>query len=141
MITAAQLRAPRGLLGIDQPGLAELSGLSVPTIQRIECSQTMGRGNVDSLVKRISGVDRAGVGGVLVFGGGEGECLAHDPADGVAVAWRAFPPRRTGLVLPRRRQSGRRGSKSLRSWLRPSRGGAAARAAVLPRLSGGDESC
>jgi hypothetical protein len=31
MITAAQLRAARALLGIDQRRLAELSGLSVPT--------------------------------------------------------------------------------------------------------------
>ena len=49
MITAAQLRAARVLLGIDQRRLAELSGLSVPTIQRMEASETMIRGNVDSL--------------------------------------------------------------------------------------------
>ena len=48
MITAAQLRAARVLLGIDQRRLAELSGLSVPTIQRMEASETMVRGNVDS---------------------------------------------------------------------------------------------
>ncbi len=54
MITAAQLRAARVLLGIDQRRLAELSGLSVPTIQRMEASETMVRGNVDSLVKRWS---------------------------------------------------------------------------------------
>ena len=50
MITAAQLRAARVLLGIDQRRLAELSGLSAPTIQRMEASETMIRGNVDSLV-------------------------------------------------------------------------------------------
>jgi predicted transcriptional regulator len=35
MITASQLRASRALLGIDQRKLADLSGLSPPTIQRM----------------------------------------------------------------------------------------------------------
>lgn len=61
MITAAQLRAARVLLGIDQRRLAELSGLSVPTIQRMEASETMIRGNVDSLVKLIEALDAAGI--------------------------------------------------------------------------------
>ena len=61
MITAAQLRAARVLLGIDQRRLAELSGLSVPTIQRMEASETMVRGNVDSLVKLITAIDDAGI--------------------------------------------------------------------------------
>lgn len=61
MITAAQLRAARVLLGIDQRQLAELSGLSVPTIQRMEASETMVRGNVDSLVKLIAAFDAAGI--------------------------------------------------------------------------------
>jgi transcriptional regulator with XRE-family HTH domain len=61
MITAAQLRAARVLLGIDQRRLAELSGLSVPTIQRMEASEAMVRGNVDSLVKLIAALDAAGI--------------------------------------------------------------------------------
>src|SRR5712671_257159 len=61
MITAAQLRAARVLLGIDQRRLAELSGLSVPTIQRMEASETMVRGNVDSLVKLIAALNEAGI--------------------------------------------------------------------------------
>ena len=61
MITAAQLRAARVLLGIDQRRLAELSGLSVPTIQRMEASEAMIRGNVDSLVKLITALGTAGV--------------------------------------------------------------------------------
>ena len=61
MITAAQLRAARVLLGIDQRRLAEQSGLSVPTIQRMEASETMVRGNVDSLVKLIAALDAAGI--------------------------------------------------------------------------------
>ena len=54
MITAAQLRAARALLGIDQKKLAELSGLSLPTIQRMEGSEGVIRGNVDSLMKLVA---------------------------------------------------------------------------------------
>ncbi|RME61929.1 MAG: helix-turn-helix domain-containing protein [Alphaproteobacteria bacterium] len=61
MITAAQLRAARALLGIDQRRLAELSGLSVPTIQRMEASDGVIRGNVDSLMKLIAGLEAAGI--------------------------------------------------------------------------------
>jgi transcriptional regulator with XRE-family HTH domain len=61
MITAAQLRAARVLLGIDQRRLAELSGLSAPTIQRMEASETMVRGNVDSLVKLMTAIEAAGI--------------------------------------------------------------------------------
>jgi len=61
MITAAQLRASRALLGIDQRRLAELSGLSVPTIQRMESSEKTIRGNVDSLMKLVAALDEAGI--------------------------------------------------------------------------------
>lgn len=61
LITSAQLRASRALLGIDQKTLAELCGLSVPTIQRMEASESVIRGNVDSLVKLIAALEEAGV--------------------------------------------------------------------------------
>lgn len=61
MITAAQLRAARALLGIDQRKLAELSDLSVPTIQRMEASDGVIRGNVDSLMKLIEALNRSGI--------------------------------------------------------------------------------
>jgi predicted transcriptional regulator len=57
MITAAQLKAARALLGMDQRMLAEASGLSLPTIQRMEASEGTIRGNVDSLVKLITALD------------------------------------------------------------------------------------
>ena len=60
MITAVQLRAASLLLGIDQRRLAKISGLS-PTIQRMEASETILRGNVDSLVKLIDALDTAGI--------------------------------------------------------------------------------
>jgi transcriptional regulator with XRE-family HTH domain len=61
MITAAQLRAARALLGLDQRRLAELAGLSVPTIQRMEASDGVIRGNVDSLTKLVTALDAAGI--------------------------------------------------------------------------------
>ena len=53
MITAAQLRAARALLNLDQRELAERSGLSLPTIQRMEASDGVVRGNVTSLMKLV----------------------------------------------------------------------------------------
>jgi len=61
MITAAQLRAARALLGIDQRQLADIAGLSVPTIQRMEASEDVIRGNVDSLMKLIAALNTAGI--------------------------------------------------------------------------------
>ena len=61
MLTAAQLKAARALAGIDQRRLAELSGLSLPTIQRMEASEEVIRGNVDSLMKVIAALDAAGI--------------------------------------------------------------------------------
>jgi len=61
MITATQLRAARALLDIDQRELAELANLSVPTIQRMEASDGVIRGNVDSLMKLIGALNDAGI--------------------------------------------------------------------------------
>ncbi|GGG18474.1 hypothetical protein GCM10010964_03380 [Caldovatus sediminis] len=76
MITAAQMRAARALLGMDQRRLAELSGLSLPTIQRMEASEGVIRGNVDSLMKLVAALDAAGVQliaeGAVSPGGGRG---------------------------------------------------------------------
>lgn len=72
MITAAQLRAARALAGIDQRQLAKQASLSVPTIQRMEASEGVIRGNVDSLMKLIKALDAAGI--VLI---GDGEASQH----------------------------------------------------------------
>lgn len=76
MITSGQLKAARALLGLDQRQIAKLSNLSVPTIQRMEASEGVVRGNVDSLMKLIGALDAAGI--VLIgndapsAGGGRG---------------------------------------------------------------------
>ena len=85
MITAPQLRAARALLGLDQRELAERSGLSLPTIQRMEASDGTVRGTVDSLVKLIDALERAGV--ILLgsdqpsAGGGRGVRLKSLPQE------------------------------------------------------------
>jgi transcriptional regulator with XRE-family HTH domain len=74
MITSGQIRAARALLGIDQRELAKRSGLSLPTVQRMEASGGVVRGNVDSLMKLIdalmaNGVELIGEGGASTSGG------------------------------------------------------------------------
>ena len=74
MITAAQMRAARALLGVDQRELARRSGLSLPTIQRMEASGGVIRGNVDSLMKLVgalaaNGIELIGDGAVSTSGG------------------------------------------------------------------------
>ncbi len=61
MMTASQLRAARALLGIDQKTLAEMAGVSLPTIQRMEASDGTVRGIVETLTKVIEALNEAGV--------------------------------------------------------------------------------
>jgi len=83
MITAGQLRAARALLSIDQRELAERSGLSLPTIQRMEASDGVVRGNVNSLVKLVDALGAAGIeligDNATSSGGGRGVRLKAQP--------------------------------------------------------------
>ena len=68
------MRAARALLGLDQREMAQRSGLSLPTIQRMEASDGVVRGNVDSLMKLVdalaaSGIELIGEGAVSGAGG------------------------------------------------------------------------
>ncbi len=102
MITAAQLRAARALLGIDQRELADLCRLSVPTIQRMEASEGVVRGNVDSLMKLVGALDAAGVevigDGAASVAGGRGVRLRV-----ASTGTRPERRRRVGAPLPARR--------------------------------------
>jgi transcriptional regulator with XRE-family HTH domain len=84
LITAAQLRAARALLGIDQRELAQRCGLSLPTIQRMEASEGVIRGNVDSLMKLVEALATAGIEligeGAASQGGGRGVRLKSPAA-------------------------------------------------------------
>jgi predicted transcriptional regulator len=55
------MRAARALLGIDQRQLADLAGVSLPTIRRMEASEGTVRGVVDSLTKVLDALERAGI--------------------------------------------------------------------------------
>lgn len=83
MITSAQMRAARAMLGLDQRQLAALSGVSLPTIQRMEASGGVVRGNVDTLTKVVAALDCAGIelitDNVVSHGGGRGVRL-KEPA-------------------------------------------------------------
>lgn len=76
MITSDQIRAARALLGFDQRKLAEASGISLPTVQRLEASPGVVRGTVDTLMKLIAALDAAGIeligDGAASSGGGRG---------------------------------------------------------------------
>ena len=76
MITGAQMRAARALLGIDQRELAQRASLSLPTIQRMEASDGLVRGNVDSLMKLVDALASNGIeligDGATSSGGGRG---------------------------------------------------------------------
>lgn len=93
MITAAQMRAARAMLRIDQRELAGLAGLSLPTIQRMEASDGVVRGNVDSLMKLVGALEAAGVEliaeGTVSAAGGRGVRLMPRAAP------RASPPKRS----------------------------------------------
>ena len=70
------------MLGIDQKALAEMAGLSVPTIQRMEASEAVIRGNVESLMKLIAALETAGIEligeGATSAAGGRGVRLKTD---------------------------------------------------------------
>jgi transcriptional regulator with XRE-family HTH domain len=76
------MRAARALLGIDQRQLARLAGLSLPTIQRMEASDGVVRGNVDSLMKLVDALAAGGIeligDGAPSSGGGRGVRLKND---------------------------------------------------------------
>ena len=82
MISSGQLRAARALLGVDQRQLAETADLSLATIQRMEASEGVVRGNVDSLTKLVEALSAAGIeligDGAVSQSGGRGVRLRTD---------------------------------------------------------------
>ncbi|SFN61751.1 Helix-turn-helix domain-containing protein [Bradyrhizobium sp. Ghvi] len=89
MITSFQMRAARALLGIDQKTLAELAGVSLPTIQRMEASTGNVRGVVETLTRVVEAFDRAGV--ELI-----GEQVRSDSGGRGVRLKEPGPPRRVG---------------------------------------------
>ncbi len=95
MLTPAQLRAARALLGIDQKTLAERAGVSLPTIQRMEASEGYVRGVVDSLTKVVMALEQAGVELIgekgVSSGGGRGVRLKESAAPALGGGMRRVP--------------------------------------------------
>ena len=84
MISAGQMRAARALLGIDQKTLAERSGVSLATIQRMEASEGHVRGVVETLTKVVAALEDMGVEligeNAQSLGGGRGVRMKAPPA-------------------------------------------------------------
>ncbi len=55
------MKAARALVGMEQRALAEASGVSLPTIQRMEASDGTVRGVIESLMKVMEALDDAGI--------------------------------------------------------------------------------
>jgi transcriptional regulator with XRE-family HTH domain len=102
MITAAQMRAGRALLGIDQQALADLAGVSLPTIQRMEASEGNVRGVVDTLTKVVAAFDRAGVELIAEAAPsiGHGRGVRFKSRPGVASTPPSAPVRKKGRASP-----------------------------------------
>jgi len=83
LLTAAQMRAARALVGLDQKALAAASGVSLPTIQRMEASDGVVRGVIESLMKIMAALEAAGIefinDGATSTGGGRGVRLRKRP--------------------------------------------------------------
>ena len=110
MITAAQLRAARALVGMDQRAVAHAARLSLPTIQRMEASEGIIRGTVDSLMKLITALKAAGVElineGDTSASGGRGVRLLDAAVKRGRMPGRSRPQNaRMAVALPGRRRS------------------------------------
>jgi len=83
MLTGPQLKAARALVGLEQRALAEASGVSLPTIQRMEASAGTVRGVIETLMKVMGALEAAGVEfigeGAASAGGGRGVRLRKRP--------------------------------------------------------------
>ncbi len=111
MITAAQLRAARALLDMDQRALAHAAQLSLPTIQRMEASEGVIRGTVDSLMKLVAAIQASGVElineGDASGGGGRGVRLRE-----AGAVRRARPPARNQRPAAGRASASKRRGRS-----------------------------
>jgi len=76
MLTGAQMKAARALVGMEQKTLAARSGVSLPTIQRMETSDGVVRGVIETLMKVMEALQAAGIEfineGAISNGGGRG---------------------------------------------------------------------
>lgn len=70
-------------MGMEQKTLAEVSGVSLPTVQRMEASNGIVRGVIESLTRVMAALEAAGIEfineGATSSGGGRGVRLRRRP--------------------------------------------------------------
>jgi predicted transcriptional regulator len=76
MISIRQLKAARALLAWSQGDLAQASGISEPTIARLESADGPIGGRADTSTALVSALEKAGVEFIPENGGGAGVRLA-----------------------------------------------------------------
>jgi predicted transcriptional regulator len=80
MISGIQIRAGRALLGWDQTKLAEMAGVSIITIKRLEAAGEVVNAHLGTVIKVMSAFEKAGVLFLSEEGGlGYGVRLRRDP--------------------------------------------------------------
>ena len=72
MLSVAQLRAARALLGWSQGSLAEASGLAIATIKRMESARGPLKSSAENVLKVQQALEDAGVVFIERNGGGPG---------------------------------------------------------------------
>ena len=81
MISVAQLRAARGLVGWSQSQLAESSGVALSTIKRMESARGPMRSSAENVFKVQQALEDAGVTFIDENGGGPGVRLRARVSD------------------------------------------------------------
>ena len=71
-VTAAQLRAARALLKIEQQDLCARSGVSIATLRRMEGAEGAVRGNYENVTAVVRELEAAGADFIPENGGGAG---------------------------------------------------------------------
>jgi transcriptional regulator with XRE-family HTH domain len=71
-VSIRQMKAARALLGWSQEELAACSGVSVPTVKRLEAAEGPLGGRVDTAHKLQSALEKAGIQFIEENGGGAG---------------------------------------------------------------------
>ena len=87
-LLAHQLKAARALARLDQQELSERSGVSIPTIKRMEAGGGPVRGNYENVAAVVGALEAAGVEFIDENGGGAGARLrkrASEPTGEVKI--------------------------------------------------------
>jgi transcriptional regulator with XRE-family HTH domain len=85
-VSVGQIKAARSLLGWSQEDLAGASGVSIPTVKRLEASVGALGGREDTGLKLTAALERAGVEFIAENGGGQGVRLRKGTAKGDLAA-------------------------------------------------------